>query len=317
MPLSDLFAVTPDSPQYNERDRQGIFYAESWLLTHFLMAGDVPGYTARFGQFTRLLREGQLPESAFTNALQTSLPEMEIQLRRYLQRDQFTPIQFVQCADVSTVKILASRAMTPVETYVRLGDELLRINRLDSAEMYFTRARDLAPASPLPYEALGLLAAERDQHEAALSELREAMQHGQVGFLACYTYARERYQLTADSEGRYTSIKSGLAGEIRGELQRSLTLMPAFAPAHELLGFLEMVQGENLVAAEQQLQLACQLEPENMSFLLSLAQAQIRHKESPAARRTLEPLLLPNAAPKLRAHAEELVREMDRERAIN
>ncbi len=29
MPLTELFAVTHDSPQYNERERQGIFYAES------------------------------------------------------------------------------------------------------------------------------------------------------------------------------------------------------------------------------------------------------------------------------------------------
>ena len=38
MPLHELFAVTHNSPQYNESTRQGMFYAESWLLTHFLMA---------------------------------------------------------------------------------------------------------------------------------------------------------------------------------------------------------------------------------------------------------------------------------------
>ena len=86
MPLAELFAVVHDSPQYNERDRQGIFYAESWLLTHFLMAGDNPAYKARFGQFTQLLRQGQFPEQAFTNALQTTLPAMETELRRYLKR---------------------------------------------------------------------------------------------------------------------------------------------------------------------------------------------------------------------------------------
>jgi len=47
-----------------------MFYAESWLLTQFLMAGDVPAYTARFGRFTQLLREGHFAEPAFTNALQ-------------------------------------------------------------------------------------------------------------------------------------------------------------------------------------------------------------------------------------------------------
>jgi len=55
-PLTELFAVTHDSPQYNERERQGIFYAESWLLTHFLVDGDNPAYKSRFANFTTLLR---------------------------------------------------------------------------------------------------------------------------------------------------------------------------------------------------------------------------------------------------------------------
>jgi hypothetical protein len=32
MPLKELFEVNHDSPQYNEGERQGTFYAESWLL---------------------------------------------------------------------------------------------------------------------------------------------------------------------------------------------------------------------------------------------------------------------------------------------
>src|SRR5207237_1324438 len=52
LPLRDLFAVSRESPEYNERDRQGVFYAESWLLVHYLMVGDNPRYKARFGQMT-------------------------------------------------------------------------------------------------------------------------------------------------------------------------------------------------------------------------------------------------------------------------
>jgi hypothetical protein len=77
MPLRELFAVTHDSPGYNERDRQGMFYAESWLLTHYLMLGDNALLKSRFGQLTALLRQGQLPEQAFTNAFRITLPGME------------------------------------------------------------------------------------------------------------------------------------------------------------------------------------------------------------------------------------------------
>src|SRR5256885_2360133 len=57
MPLSELLKANHDSAEYNERDRQGIFYAESWLLTHYLMLGDNPLTKARFGQFTTFLKQ--------------------------------------------------------------------------------------------------------------------------------------------------------------------------------------------------------------------------------------------------------------------
>ena len=316
MPLAELFAIGHDSPQYNERDRQGIFYAESWLLTDFLMAGDNPVYTARFRQFRDLLLQGQLPEQAFTNALQASLPAVEAELRRYLRQGRFTSVELSLKADVSAPITVATRPLTPVENYFRLGDELLRIHRPDAAEVYFQQAQKLAPASPLPYEGLGLLAAERGQHDEALRDLQEALQHGSTSFLAYYVHAREKYRLTADAEDRYAPLKNEASAEIRGELQKSIALMPDFGPAHELLGFFETVQGENLALAEQHLKRAIQLEPENPSYLFSLAQVQLRDRNLDAARRTLQPLLLPNVDTKLRAHAEEMLQGIARNHPV-
>jgi tetratricopeptide (TPR) repeat protein len=310
MPLHKLFAVTPNSPEYNESSRQGIFYAESWLLTHYLMAGDNPAYKARFGRFTELLITGQMSEQAFTNALGTTLPMMEKQLRHYLERGQFSPIELPLPADVSAPVYVSAAAITPVETYFRLGDELLRIGRLDDAQQYFEQAKKIAPASPLPYEGLGLLAAQRGQYDEALRELKMALQRGSTSFLAHFIYAREKYRLTANGQGRYAPLNSDAAAEIRSELEKSIALMPNFSQAHEMLGFFEMVQGQNLTAAEQQLQLAIQLEPENPAYLLTLAQVQLRDRDPNAARRTLEPLLLPNVDAKLRASAEAMMQKI-------
>jgi tetratricopeptide (TPR) repeat protein len=317
LPLAELFSVVHDSPQYNERNRQGIFYAESWLLTQFLMAGDNPAYRARFGQFTELLRQGQLPEPAFTNALQASLPAVEAELRRYLRQARFTPLELPLAANVAAPVSLTTRPLTPVENYFRLGDELLRINRPDAAESYFQQAQKLAPASPLPYEGLGLLAAEREQHDAALRNLQEALRRGSASFLAHYIFAREKYRLTGDAKERYGPLDKAAEEEIRGELQKSLALMPDFGPAHEMLGFFEMVQGENLAVAEQHLLRAIQLEPERPSYLFSLAQVQLRRRDPDAARRTLQPLMLPGVDAKLRAHAEEMLQSLSRGQPAN
>jgi hypothetical protein len=52
-----------------------------------------------------------------------------------------------------------------------------------------------------------------------------------------------------------------------------------------------------------------QLEPDNPGFLLSLAQAQMRSSKTNEARLTLRPLLLPHTEPKLRAFAQEVLKE--------
>jgi tetratricopeptide (TPR) repeat protein len=310
MPLTELFAVTHDSPQYNERERQGIFYAESWLLTQFLMAGDNPGYRSRFGNFTALLRDGQSPVQAFTSALQTTLPTMETELRRYLARGRFAPIKFNLPENVAAAKPFTTRNLTPVENYFRLGDELFRIDRLDDAEKFFTDAQKLAPASPLPCEGLGLLAVRRDQTGQALREFQEALQRGPSSFRAHYLYAWSKFRLAADAPGRRGSLPKETAADIHDELLKSIRLMPNFGPSHELFGILEVARGENLPLAVQHLQLAVALEPENPYYLLALADAQARTKDLEAAHRTLTALLLPTVEARLRAQAEELLQQI-------
>jgi tetratricopeptide (TPR) repeat protein len=313
MPLTDLFAVTHDSPQYNESSRQGIFYAESWLLTQFLMAGNQPALRARFGRYTYLLRAGENNVEAFTNALQISLPAMEAQLRRYLDNNLFPPLEINLTANLSAPIAISTHTLTPVEKYFRLGDELLRIDRLDAATTFFKKAQHDAPAGPLPYEGLGFLALENHQSAEALRNLTTALQHGSTSFLAYYNYARARYQLTSHDAGggdeTYAPLPDDAAAEVRDNLEKSLTLMPDFAPAQELLGYFEMVQGDNPAAAGTHLRRAIELEPESPAYIYTLAQYLYRNQDSAAALATLMPILKPNIDLVIRAHAQSLIQE--------
>jgi tetratricopeptide (TPR) repeat protein len=311
MPLQKLFAVERDSPEYNERQSQGIFYAESWLLVHYLMLGGNPALQAGFRQLTPLLRQGESAEQAFTNALHTSLPAMEAQLRHYLAQGKLHPLELNVSGNLEARRFTATRGLAPVEVCFRLGSELECIGRLDEAESYFLRAKRIAPKSPLPYEGLGILAAKRKQPEEAVRLLRQAMQYGPISHLGHYVYARELYTLTSPSPDHFARVSKEQATEIRAELQKSLTLTPEFAPAHELSGFFEMVQGEDLAVAETHLKAAVALEPENLGYHLSLAQLQLARHNPAAARHTLASLRLPNVDPKVRAHAEEMLLQMD------
>jgi tetratricopeptide (TPR) repeat protein len=311
MPLKKLFAVGRESPEYNETQHQGLFYAESWLLAHYLMLGGNPSYQAGFRQLTPLLRQGQSPEQAFTNALHTTLPAMEAQLRRYIARGKFQSLDLSVGANLETFHFTYTRGLTPGEVCFRLGNQLFRIGRLETAESYFLEARELAPKSPLPLEGLGLLAAKRREPEQAVHFLGQSLQQGSGSFLAHYVYAQQKYALAAHAPDSYTRLNKESAAEIRAQLQKSLTLMPEFAPAHDLLGFFEMVQGEDLSAAQRHLAAAIQLEPENPGYQLTLAQVQLAQHDLTAARRTLEPLRRANMNPRVRARAEQMLQQIN------
>jgi tetratricopeptide (TPR) repeat protein len=187
---------------------------------------------------------------------------------------------------------------------------LMRVDRLDDAEAWFERGAKIAPKSPLPLEGLGLLASEREQHAKAIENFRAAAALGPLTFLSHYTWGKALLQSTAKRKDTFTRPSAPIAAEIKSEFQKSLALMPDFGPAHELLGFVLMVEDEDLAAAERHLQRAIELEPENQAYLFSLAQLQWRRNNVAAARRTLEPLRLTYADPRLRAHAEEMLKEM-------
>jgi tetratricopeptide (TPR) repeat protein len=312
LPLSQLFAVSHDSPDYNESQHQGIFYAESWLLTHYLMLGDNPDHKARFAQLTALLKQGQTPDEAFTNAFRVPVKLLENELRQYLAREKFQSLDLVLGTGLNGPQAFVASGITPAGTCFRLGDELLRVARPDAAEAYFLEAQKLSPTSPLGYEGLGLLAGERSNSSEAVRWLEEAFKHHSTNFLTHFVYAREKYRLSADRPDTYSALDVGAASEIRAELTKTIKLMPDFGPAHHLLGFFELVQGENLAEAETQLQKAIELEPENQSYLLSLAQAQLINEGPDTSRRTLQLLLKPNVDVKLRTHAQQMIDELDR-----
>lgn len=311
MPLKELLAVSHDSPDYNESDRQGVFYAESWLLTHFLMNGDNPVLKTRFATYTKLLRAGQPPESAFTRAMGVSLTAVEGELRRYLARGQFAPITGVVPVNLSMPRAAAARGLDPAEVCFHLGDELLRIDRFEAAEAYFQEALQLAPRSPQPYEGMGMLAAARKRTAEAVKQLFEAQRRGSSNYLSHYLYAEERFRQLEDNEGRHTRFDSQLAADLRAELQKALALMPDFGPAHELLGIVDLVQGDDLASAEANFRQALQLEPDNRWYLISLAQAQVARQEPDAARLSLQAVNIGRADGKLKAAAAEIMDEIN------
>jgi hypothetical protein len=89
LPLSTLFAVDDSSPYYHEENRASIFYAQSWLLTKYLITRDWREGTHRVTDLVALLGRNVEPEEAARRTIGDPL-RLQKELKRYLHRDLYT-----------------------------------------------------------------------------------------------------------------------------------------------------------------------------------------------------------------------------------
>jgi len=304
IPLQDLLGVRHGSPIYNERDKQGIFYAESWALCHYLMFGDKNVRRSQMAEFASLINQSVSEDRAFSQAFKISPGEMEKQIRSYIGRSTYT-INVYTLASTDGEKEIAVGPVSDSEAQFYLGNLLARTKRLDEAEVLFKQAIALEPDLPRPYEGLGFVALRRTNFSEALEHYKQAAQRGSKNHLAHYYYADALQRQAAGH------ITPELAKTISDELHASINLMPGFAYSHAALGYLALVTGQNFKEGADSMQIAARLAPQNKSLLLNLASLQARMKNYDSAKKTLEPLLAADADPGLRLSAESTMKMIE------
>jgi predicted Zn-dependent protease len=145
IPLSQLFAVERGSKDYNEGYRQGIFYAQSWALVHYLLLGN-PERRGPTLQFFQEVAQGKPAPEAFNRAFQGNQAQIEKELRDYVRRSLFNYVQVpVKPASEVAVRL---EPLPRQETLTRLGDLLLDQRepaRLAEAEKHYRAALEAAP----------------------------------------------------------------------------------------------------------------------------------------------------------------------------
>ncbi len=86
IPIRRLVEVTHASPEYTT-EHTGVFYAESWALTHMLVAGE--RYQPRVDGFLRATATGSPTAEALTTVFGTTLEQLDSELRQYISRGFF------------------------------------------------------------------------------------------------------------------------------------------------------------------------------------------------------------------------------------
>src|SRR5829696_7082183 len=128
LPLKTFFSIGTDSPHYNEQDKTGIFYGQSWALVHYLMLGD-QGRQEKFKQFLQRVGRGDDPAKAIESAYGMTLDALETELRSYVRRGDLTAHRITGVDNPQTYRSYTATersALTESEALYYLSDLLLR-----------------------------------------------------------------------------------------------------------------------------------------------------------------------------------------------
>jgi tetratricopeptide (TPR) repeat protein len=217
LPLAELFRVDHGSPEYNEADRKGAFYAESWALVHYLLIGNQER-RAETTRFVTLLHEGLLPEDAFEEAFTVDTAELEQEFRRYLDRRIYPHLEAPIELDLSTQ--MSVRPLPYPDVLYRLGDLLAQQEppRPEAAD-HFRAAVELDPSHGPSLAALGRLAEDRARWSEAETLYRRAL------------VAAPSDPLVQYRGGAFLLRRGGDVAAAREALRRSALLQPGYAPA--------------------------------------------------------------------------------------
>ncbi|HYX30717.1 MAG TPA: tetratricopeptide repeat protein [Pyrinomonadaceae bacterium] len=328
LPLRTLFAVDYKSPYYNEGNKMNIFYAESWMLMHYLLQGDGQKHRPQLARFVDLLRAGTKIEDAFQQAFQSSIDSLEKDFKNYIQAAKYmaTGITFEHSLDFDAEMQAAPLAESEAHAY--LGDLLLHTDRLPDAESQLQQALALDANSSMAQTSYGMLRVRQGRMDDARPHLEKAVASNSQNYLTHYYYAFALSNLSMNEYRMVSGYPEDVAATMRSELKKAIALKPDFVESYSLLGFVNLVRNEQVDETIDLLKQALNISQGNHRVLFMLAQLYMRKEKFAEARQLVAPIVENSPDPELRRQAEALteatkhaerqatqIEEMKRERA--
>jgi tetratricopeptide (TPR) repeat protein len=315
LPLNTLFAIDHSSPHYNEQDKSGVFYAQSWALVHYLMMGDGGKRGQQFRRFLSLASQGESMEKALQNAFGLNVAAIERGFVEYL-RNGDVPSERLDVGNGGPQSSIAMQrtSVSEAEANFYLGDLLAHIHRDETAEKYFKQAIALDSSFIPSYASLGLLCMRQNRLAEARKHLERAASTPQ-SYLVHYFYA---YLLSRDGlteGGNVRESSASTAQTMRDQLGRVIKVAPEFADAYYLLAWVNVATS---ASSEQKLEeslglvkRAQRLAPERLGYGLLLAEIYRLRGEKELARQVLDPLTRQNSNAGLRDDAQDLLDSLE------
>lgn len=306
LPLRTLFEIDPQSPDYNERDKRSMFYAESWALMHYLLHGKNGQRVPQMASFVDLLSTNVPMEQAFQKAFSMSIDDMESELLTYIQRSRYFVLSREFEGKVEFDKEMRATPLKEAEAQAYLGDLLLHTNRTE-AEDYLQKALELDPDLAIAHASLGMLRVREGRPEDARQSLERAVAANSQNYLIHYYYAYALSREGMDEREIVLDYLPETAEKMRAEIKRAMELRPDYPELYALLAFVNLVTNSHLDESIDLLKHALAISPGRRDLILTLAQIYIRKQEYQTARELLEKVIGNNTDVQVHRRAESLL----------
>ena len=175
LPITQLIAVTRDSPMYNEGNRRSLFYAQSWALVHYLTFG-APERTNQLRSYLQASSQGAGSADAFNAAFGSDMNGLQRTLFEYVRHMAFNARRFTFDEKITPEATSKGVVISDQEAAGYLGELIARSpERVDEARDYLRKAIASGSDSARATAALGRLEYRTGHEEAALPLLERGV----------------------------------------------------------------------------------------------------------------------------------------------
>lgn len=314
IPIQELFKVDFESPYYTEKEKNNIFYAESWALVHYLSQGS---RQKEYLQFVRAILNGIGVDEAFSAAFHTSYGVLEKELKDYISQNN-SPVAIYNFSSIDFEKNSTVENLREIEVKHYLGKLLLPLGILVEAQQYFEDIIKQEPTNPLGYEGLGRLFIEKKHFSEAKESLEKAISLGASGGYVHYLYASSIYKEIVGDETYFVitdeeKLKKFLqvTETLSKELHYAIELSPSSYDEYYLLATIFLISEKNLGDGLALVKTARQLEPQNDSLVLLQAAVLAKMKDYSNAKQVLKSLLSERVEQDIKLRAEIMAENID------
>lgn len=296
--LESLFAVDENSRDYNEASRRSGFYAQSWVLVHYLISGSAERRLQAI-ESLRLALAGVPPDQIFKRAFGTDSTALERELSKYVKSYIFDTTRVPVRSEANLTMEVVPMAWT--DAVFHLGDLLANNGSEQAAAEYFRAILAEQPSYGPAMAGLGHLEELAGRPEAARPWYEKAAQLAPEDFFVQY-----RYAVNLIEDPGPDSLEKA-----RAALNKAVRLRPDIGEAWARLGYTYQANDELPPEALQAMETAYRLLPSRMDVAHNLAIAYARAGQREKAEALIENVLVPRAEPEMIANAREALVDED------